>query len=666
MSAAGVSLVDRRGHHLRVSDASDPTDPTTCCDLAERVAAQARPGEQVEAYVARGTTTQVQGLRRRGRVAHLGDVVGHRHPGGRRPPAGLRPRRHASTTTSSPRPWPRPATTPASASADEWFGLAEPDGVAPVDQDLWRDGLAAFDPAAKVELALALERAVLGRDPRVTGVRTATYADSSGEGAVATSTGMPAWGRGTSCWLSVSGPGHRRRRDQDRRRASTSVASPASSTSRWRRPTRSSGPCGSSAPDRCPSQRLSIVLEPRMAASILALAGGTLTGERVLKGRSPFADRLGEAIASPLLTLVDDPTNPASLAADSHDGEGLACRRNPLIVDGVLQQFLHNSYTARRAGTASTGSAARGYRSTPGVACGRRWPSTPGQGTLDELIAGVELGLLVDSMSGFHSGVNAGQRRLLGRGRGPHDPRRPGGEPVREVTIASTLPAHAARHRGRRRRPRVAPLGHRLGHPGHRRHLPRRHLTPPAGNWASVSSFWVHFDAHFRLRITTRRRGRGRAGPRPARRRPSRLHPGSRPGRPRRARRPARVRRAPPWWPTRARSRHRTHPGRGRGRRRGRRPRGPAPLSGTGMLTARRPVGIWAARALSPPGATWRSVTISPRPMGAVTTRPGGSVSSAPSGMAVAGSSRQATSSAPSVWPTSRSWTATGTRSSRP
>ncbi len=106
-----------------------------------------------------------------------------------------------------------------------------------------------------------------------------------------------------------------------------------------------------------------------MAATILGLAGGTLTGERVLKGRSPFADRLGEAIASPLLTLVDDPTNPASLAADSHDGEGLACRRNLLIVDGVLQQFLHNSYTGRRAGLASTGSAVRGYRSTPGVGC---------------------------------------------------------------------------------------------------------------------------------------------------------------------------------------------------------------------------------------------------------------------------------------------------------
>src|SRR4029078_3045548 len=102
-----------------------------------------------------------------------------------------------------------------------------------------------------------------------------------------------------------------------------------------------------------------------LPASIVPRAGGTLTGDRVLKGRSPFADRLGELIASPLLTLLDDPTNPASLAAESHDGEGMGCRPNELIVYGQLRQFLHNSYTARRAGVSSTGSAVRGYRSTP-------------------------------------------------------------------------------------------------------------------------------------------------------------------------------------------------------------------------------------------------------------------------------------------------------------
>src|SRR4029450_9056802 len=67
---------------------------------------------------------------------------------------------------------------------------------------------------------------------------------------------------------------------------------------------------------------VTLVLEPRMAGAILGIVPAMLNGESVLKGRSPFADRVGEAIASPLVTLVDDPTDPASLGADTHDGEG--------------------------------------------------------------------------------------------------------------------------------------------------------------------------------------------------------------------------------------------------------------------------------------------------------------------------------------------------------
>ncbi len=186
------------------------------------------------------------------------------------------------------------------------------------------------------------------------------------------------------------------------------------------------------------SQRLTVVLDPRVAAAFLSIVGGTLTGERVLKGRSPFADRMGDAIASPMLTLLDDATNPLSLGADSHDGEGLATRPSTLIDGGRLTTFLHNSYSARRASTVSTGSAVRGYSSRPGVGC---LALIPGAGTLsaDELYAHVGEGLLVQEVTGLHSGVNAvsgdfsvGAEGVMIRGGVL-------AEPVREMTIASTL-----------------------------------------------------------------------------------------------------------------------------------------------------------------------------------------------------------------------------------
>jgi PmbA protein len=186
------------------------------------------------------------------------------------------------------------------------------------------------------------------------------------------------------------------------------------------------------------SGSVTLILEPRMAATLLGVVGGTLNGESVLKQRSPFADRVGESIASPLVTLVDDPTDALSLGADSHDGEGLATRRVPLIVDGVLQGFLHNTMTGRRAGVPSTGSAIRGYRSTPGVGAQALALAT-GTGSLDDLVAAVDHGVLVQSMTGLHSGVNpvsgdfsVGVEGLMVR-RGQR------AEPIREATIASTL-----------------------------------------------------------------------------------------------------------------------------------------------------------------------------------------------------------------------------------
>jgi PmbA protein len=323
------------------------------------------------------------------------------------------------------------------AEPDEHLALAAADGVAPPKLDLWRDDLAATPAAAKVELALELERMVRGGDPRIFGVRTAGYSEGSGEAAVASSRGLAVASRGTSCSLGATALA----RDGDDTQIGYGMSVGRgygdldlgeATTDAVQRATRL---LGAAQPA---TAKVSIVLEPRLAATLLGILGGTLTGERVLKGRSPFADRMGEAIASPLLTLVDDPTDARSFGADAHDGEGLATRRNLLVDDGVLLGFLHDGYTGRRSGTASTGSAVRGSRSlpTPGP---QALVMTPGDRSPDELLADVELGLFVQSFTGLHSGVNAvsgdfsvGADGLLIRNGEL-------AEPVREVTLASTL-----------------------------------------------------------------------------------------------------------------------------------------------------------------------------------------------------------------------------------
>src|SRR4029079_10714679 len=92
--------------------------------------------------------------------------------------------------------------------------------------------------------------------------------------------------------------------------------------------------------------------------------------EAVQKGRSLFAPMVGEQVGSELVNLVDDGRRSDGPAAAPFDDEGVPSGRTELFAGGVLRGFLHNTYTARRAGDGqrSTGNASRaGYRSAPGV-----------------------------------------------------------------------------------------------------------------------------------------------------------------------------------------------------------------------------------------------------------------------------------------------------------
>lgn len=408
----------------------------TLLDIAERVAAQARDGEQLEAYVARGVSTSVKAYG--GEVESLTSAQSQ-GVGIRVVRDGRQGFAHCGTLDEDviQETLAEARDNTAFGEPDEFFGLAEPDGVDPPELELGSRELPSFPTDRKVELALELERRVTSLDRRVTGVRVASFGDSRGEAAIATSTGIARWTADAGCHVSVSALAV----DGDETRIGGGVDAA-------REPSELDlGRAAGDAVERAvqlfgatkpPSTRLTIVLEPRFAATLLGIVAGMLTGERVAKGRSPFADRLGEQIASPRLHLLDDPTDVRSLAADAIDGEGLATRRNPLIEDGRLCRFLHNSYSARRLGTTSTGSAVRGYRSTPGVGA-QALALAPGEGRFDDLVGDVDLGFYVQSFAGLHSGVNAvsgdfsvGSEGMMIRGGSL-------AEPVREVTIASTL-----------------------------------------------------------------------------------------------------------------------------------------------------------------------------------------------------------------------------------
>jgi PmbA protein len=405
-------------------------------DIGDRIVAMAHDGEQVEAVIGRSRSTEIRVYD--GDVESLSSAetqgVGVRVVMGSKQGfayAGSLDDEVLAETLAEAR------DNAAFGTEDEYLGLASADGVPVAELDLFREGAASYSTDRKIELAKELERAVRAADPRITGVDSSDFVDSLSEGCVVTNTGIRTSGRETGCYVSVSciatddgdtktGFGFSVGREPGDLDVAVAAADAAERATRL---------LGAIKPK---GGRATIVLDPFVTAQFLAIIGGTVSGEAVLKGRSLFAERMGEQVASPLVTLVDDPTNPLAYTATETDGEGLATRRNLLLDAGVLRTFVHNSYTGRRAGTASTGNAVRGFKSTPGVGC-MALSLAPGTATQDELLAQVGDGVLIASVLGLHSGVNPVSGDFSTGAEGLRISGGSLGEPMREFTIASTL-----------------------------------------------------------------------------------------------------------------------------------------------------------------------------------------------------------------------------------
>jgi PmbA protein len=411
-------------------------DAAVLQELADRVIAQARPGEQVEAYVSRGSETDVRVYE--GEIEHF---VSAQSEG-----IGIRVIRDGRTGFAYAGTLDGAAILEVLGEArdnaefgteDEWAGLANPDDVDVVPQELWNEALAACATERKIELTKELERLTLGTDSRIR-VDDANYADAFVETAVATTTGIRRSGRENGCYVSVStladdgdetqtGFGFSVGRSPDEFDLEKAARDAAERATRL---------LGAVKP---PSRRTTVVLDPYVSAMFLGVISSTLNGEAVAKGRSLFKDRLGETVASAAFTLVDDPTDPRAYTATDIDGEGLAARRNVLVDGGVLQQFVHSSYSARRVGAASTGNAVRGgFKATPGVGC-LALQLRPGTRSQAEMIADIDDGVLVQMVSGLHSGVNSISGDFSCGASGLLISNGQLGGPVREFTIASTL-----------------------------------------------------------------------------------------------------------------------------------------------------------------------------------------------------------------------------------
>lgn len=304
---------------------------------------------------------------------------------------------------------------------------------------LFRASLVDLDPERKVSLALELEWAAIAAEPDVRRVEEVMYGDAISRVALGSTGGLAAEYRRTDCWCVVSAIAERDGETQTgfAFRVAREPDDLAWEDAAKEAATRAARLLGSRKPG---TERLPVVLDPWAAASFLGVLASSLSAEEMQKGRSLLADLVGERVASDLVTIVDDGRLDDGPSTAPFDDEGVPTSRTPLIERGVLRGFLHNTETARRDGAGSTGNASRpSYRGVPGVA-----PTNlvveEGSETADDILGRAGRAVYIQDVSGVHSGANPVSGEFSVGATGLRVEGGSLGEPLREITIASTLP----------------------------------------------------------------------------------------------------------------------------------------------------------------------------------------------------------------------------------
>ena len=148
-----------------------------------------------------------------------------------------------------------------------------------------------------------------------------------------------------------------------------------------------------------------VVLTKEMMATVLGTFSGLFSAKSVQEGRSLLAGKLNSEIANELVTIVDDALHPEGYATRTFDSEGYPSQKTMLVEKGKLTSYLHNTITARKDKTKSTGNAARSYKGMLGISSSNFYLE-PGDNEVEKLYSAHDTVVEIVSLQGMHSGCN--------------------------------------------------------------------------------------------------------------------------------------------------------------------------------------------------------------------------------------------------------------------
>jgi PmbA protein len=321
---------------------------------------------------------------------------------------------------------------------DPFAGLPEREdlGQHSTDLRLFDESIRSMAAPAKIEQARRAEAAFLGYDPRIDKSEGASFDSGISGRYFANSRGFAGGYQSSQCSLSavpVASENGAMERDywytsaRDPRKLDTpeNVGIIAAKRTLRRLGAR-----------KVPTQKAAIVFEPRIARQLLSHIGEAVDGDSIYRDSSFLAGKLGEKVAHENVTIIDDGTIPGLWGTAPFDAEGVPTRRTVIIEQGILKNYLLNTYTAKKLGLKTTGNAGRGLSGAAYVQNGNFFLEA-GSLSPEEVIRKAGTGLYVTELMGNGVNIVNGDYSCGAQGLWMEN-----GElaySVSEVTIASTL-----------------------------------------------------------------------------------------------------------------------------------------------------------------------------------------------------------------------------------
>lgn len=304
--------------------------------------------------------------------------------------------------------------------------------------------VAIFDPALtavsereQIERVMAMEREAYAVDKRIKRIRKAAASFSRAETFIANTNGATASWRGTAASASIEVVAEENGESQagweyDVRRTYGNLDIEGTGRKAARKALDLLGAC------RIDSVKAPVVLEASVAEEVLSIVSGGFSAENVQKKKSLFIGRMDQEVMSPLITIYDDGLLDGGIGSAPCDDELTPMRKKTVVDRGRLVMFLHNAYTAKKDGTASTGNGVRsGFKGIPSVGFTNLYIA-PGAHSPEALINELDRGLYVTEIMGAHTANPISGDFSVGatgfwieKGKKAY--------PVREITIAGNI-----------------------------------------------------------------------------------------------------------------------------------------------------------------------------------------------------------------------------------